>query len=170
MKLETKIWRLLVGILKMLLSYSYTIHIYILYSISPMLFCTNVEFMMREHKALKAEYKSNGNTSGIYLTHRIWSKEMTYALWTYIQACDLKDFSPILGFFKYCHIFHYYKQLRKHAADAYDEMWSGLEARFNASFSAKFYEFDSLWTGTDVNVLKCSLWWHLAVTVMEKYS
>ena len=36
---------------------------------------------------------------------------------------------------------HYYKQFRKHAAEANDEMWSGLEARFNASFSAQFHEF-----------------------------
>ena len=36
---------------------------------------------------------------------------------------------------------HYYGQLRKHAAEANDEMWSGLEARFNASSSAQFNEF-----------------------------
>ena len=36
---------------------------------------------------------------------------------------------------------HYYRQLRKHAAEANDEMWSGLEARFNASSSAQFNEF-----------------------------
>ena len=51
---------------------SYTIHIYILCSISPMLFCTNAEFMMREHQDLLiAELKSNGNTSHKYLTHMI---------------------------------------------------------------------------------------------------
>ena len=46
---------------------------------------------------------------------------------------------------------HYYKLFRKHAAEANNEIWSGLEARFNASFSAQFHEF-----GLIVDRYKCT--------------